>query len=165
MNNSFDGVNTIYGLGGDHDKVDPIEAWMMGLGPIPEDVRCFKIETLERTCCAFPDQYEGKLANGRMIYIRLRNNFITVDISKEPTDDIGDAVCGVSLIETDFDDISINRTQLKQLFIAHGYEVDWSDCYFIDPYRLPNIQNYSLLGKLIALKVSLGYKVKYHWRI
>jgi len=52
----------------------------------------FKIVSIENTCSGFPSQWEGKLEDGRMFYIRYRHGDFTIDISEEPTDNIGDAI-------------------------------------------------------------------------
>ncbi len=53
-----------------------------------------KLINLKCTCGACPTQYEGKLENGKMIYIRYRWGYISIRISKDETNDIHDAVWG-----------------------------------------------------------------------
>jgi len=42
-----------------------------------------KVVELNHTCTAAPDQYSGKLADGREIYIRLRWNILRIDVNGE----------------------------------------------------------------------------------
>jgi len=53
-----------------------------------------KVTYLERTCTACPSQWEGTLEDGRMIYIRYRHGVLQISVSKEPTNDVMDAVGG-----------------------------------------------------------------------
>ena len=53
--------------------------------------------TLKQTCSACPAQWEGKLPDGRMFYIRYRGGYFSFRISEQPTDDVMDAVSGVEL--------------------------------------------------------------------
>jgi len=53
-----------------------------------------KVVELERTCPAFPSQWEGKLEDGRMVYIRYRWGWLSIRISNKPTDNVDEAVCG-----------------------------------------------------------------------
>jgi hypothetical protein len=46
------------------------------------------------TCGACPTQYEGRLLDGRMVYIRYRWGYLSIRISNESTTDISDAVNG-----------------------------------------------------------------------
>lgn len=39
-----------------------------------------------------PAQWEGKLEDGRMIYIRYRHGYLSIRVSPAPSDDIMDAV-------------------------------------------------------------------------
>ena len=50
------------------------------------------VRTLEQTCWAVPSQWEGRLDDGRMFYVRFRNGHFEVRVSSGPTDDIRDAV-------------------------------------------------------------------------
>lgn len=49
------------------------------------------------TSTACPTQYEIKLLDGRMIYLRYRWGVISIRISLEPTLDISDAIRGVEI--------------------------------------------------------------------
>ena len=55
------------------------------------------VDQLEKTGSACPSQWEAKLDDGRMLYIRYRWGRLTVEVSRLPTDDIFDAV-GANLI-------------------------------------------------------------------
>ena len=61
-----------------------------------------KVVELERTCPACPSQWEGKLEDGRMIYIRYRWGYLEVRVSKEPTDNVDEAVCGKEVFGTGY---------------------------------------------------------------
>lgn len=58
-----------------------------------------KVVNLVMTCLACPSQWEGYLEDGRMVYIRYRHGFGTVRVSKEPTENIHDAVLGEVVLE------------------------------------------------------------------
>jgi len=45
-----------------------------------------KVVSFERTCTACPSQWEGKLHDGRMFYVRERHGQLSVNVSPEPTD-------------------------------------------------------------------------------
>jgi len=57
----------------------------------------YKIKELTKTCSGYPLQYEGKLEDGRVIYIRYRWGCLDVRVSKNTTDNILDAVKGESI--------------------------------------------------------------------
>lgn len=44
--------------------------------------------TIDRTCLAFPSQWEGKLVDGRMFYARFRHGRMTIQFSNKPVDDV-----------------------------------------------------------------------------
>ena len=52
----------------------------------------YRAASIEQTCTACPSQWEGKLAGGRMFYVRYRWGILAVNISAKPTDDVMDAV-------------------------------------------------------------------------
>lgn len=52
------------------------------------------VKSVNMTCSACPSQWEGKLIDGRMYYVRYRWGCLSVSISKEPTDDVMDTVGG-----------------------------------------------------------------------
>jgi len=49
----------------------------------------YKVEKIEKTCSGFPSQWEVKLRNGKMIYIRYRWGCLEASISGNPTNDEG----------------------------------------------------------------------------
>lgn len=51
-----------------------------------------KVISLQKTCSACPAQWEGKLEDGRMIYIRYRWGHLRLDVSLDPSDDVQDAI-------------------------------------------------------------------------
>ncbi len=53
-----------------------------------------KVVSIIQTCGGCPSQWEGKLDDGRMIYIRYRYGGLAINISALPTDDVGEAVIG-----------------------------------------------------------------------
>jgi len=59
-----------------------------------EDKPWQKVKSLTQTCSACPSQWEGTLADGRMIYIRYRWGYLSVCVSPNPTCDVYDAVRG-----------------------------------------------------------------------
>lgn len=46
------------------------------------------VSNIVQTCSACPSQWEGKLQDGRMFYARYRWGTLTIEVSREPTDDI-----------------------------------------------------------------------------
>lgn len=58
-----------------------------------------KVKELTKTCGGYPSQWEGKLKDGRMIYIRYRWGCLEVSISENPTNDVSDAVEGKSIFQ------------------------------------------------------------------
>lgn len=60
-----------------------------------------KVVEIKRTCEACPSQWEGKLSDGRMIYVRFRWGSLNISVSPKPTDDIMDAVGGEHVFGTD----------------------------------------------------------------
>ena len=53
-----------------------------------------KVKTIEQTCYACPSQWEIKLEDGRMVYVRYRWGYLSARLSPNKTDDIMDAVSG-----------------------------------------------------------------------
>ena len=64
--------------------------------PVETVVR-LQADSLEQTCGACPAQWEGKIKDGRMFYIRYRWGFLSLRISDKYTDDVMDAVDGAEL--------------------------------------------------------------------
>ena len=56
------------------------------------------------TCSACPSQWEGKLEDGRAIYIRYRWGNLTASVSKEPTENLDEAVSGECIYDEIIDD-------------------------------------------------------------
>ena len=54
-------------------------------------------DTLRQTCGACPAQWEGKIKDGRMFYIRYRWGYLALEISDKATDDVMDAVGGTEI--------------------------------------------------------------------
>ena len=46
------------------------------------------VDKITQTCNACPSQWEGSLKDGRMFYARYRWGQLTIELSKEPTNDI-----------------------------------------------------------------------------
>ena len=53
-----------------------------------------EVKNIIQTCPACPSQWEGHLKDGRMFYARYRWGALTIQVSKEPTGDVMDAVMG-----------------------------------------------------------------------
>ena len=52
------------------------------------------IRKLKQTCPACPSQWEATLDDGRMLYFRYRWGYLSIDVSKQPTDDVRNAIKG-----------------------------------------------------------------------
>lgn len=50
------------------------------------------VKNIIKTCTACPSQWEGHLEDGRMFYARYRYGYLTIEISKEPTNDVEKAM-------------------------------------------------------------------------
>lgn len=61
------------------------------------NVMKYKVKELVKTCEGYPSQWEVKLEDGKMIYIRYRWGNLDVRISAQPTNNIDDAVRGKSI--------------------------------------------------------------------
>ena len=57
-----------------------------------------QIKELKQTCFACPSQWEIKLVDGRMVYVRYRWGYLSIRISPNVTDDIFDAVRGKEIL-------------------------------------------------------------------
>ena len=62
-----------------------------------------KLITFERTCYACPSQWEGKLDDGRMLYIRYRWSHLSVCVSPNQTDNVMEAVGGEEIFSKECD--------------------------------------------------------------
>lgn len=47
-----------------------------------------KVDIITQTCIACPSQWEGNLKDGRMFYARYRWGGLTIELSKQPTNDV-----------------------------------------------------------------------------
>jgi len=70
------------------------------------DIKYYNMIEKHRTCMACPSQWEGKLDDGRMFYMRYRHSHFSFEVSLKPTDDVYDAIDGelVVHVTTDEDD-------------------------------------------------------------
>ena len=66
----------------------------------------YDLAEINQTSFACPSQWEGKLTDGRMFYIRYRHSVFTFYVSENPTNNLYDAMKGGPLVrhETDEDD-------------------------------------------------------------
>ena len=46
------------------------------------------VNSLKQTCMACPSQWEGHLKDGRMFYARYRWGWLSIKVSKKPTNDV-----------------------------------------------------------------------------
>lgn len=46
------------------------------------------VDSITQTCVACPSQWEGKLKDGRMFYARYRWGRLSIEVSKEPTNNV-----------------------------------------------------------------------------
>jgi hypothetical protein len=67
----------------------------------PDPVNWKAVKTMTRTCCACPSQWEGRLEDGRMVYVRYRWGYLSVCVSPKPTTDVMDAVGGEEVFGTE----------------------------------------------------------------
>lgn len=58
-----------------------------------------KIVDITQTCGACPAQWEGKLDDGRMIYVRYRWGHLSARVSPKSTDEVMEAVDGRSIVD------------------------------------------------------------------
>lgn len=78
---------------------------------------------LIKTCNACPEQYEGQLEDGRMVYIRYRHGYGSIRISDAPTSDIYHAVTGKELYGwTGAGDGWIEGNELEEALAAAGIQ-------------------------------------------
>ena len=89
------------------------------------------IKYIKKTCECYPSQWEAKLMDGRMLYIRYRWGVLSIRASLKKTDNIMDAVNGEKIIEEKLgagfdgylDDNAMKqylRTALERLAIENG---------------------------------------------
>ena len=51
-----------------------------------------RVTNIVQTCGACPSQWEGKVEDGRMIYIRYRHGYLSIEASIHPSNDVDDAI-------------------------------------------------------------------------
>ncbi len=86
-----------------------------------------RVTTFKKTCSSSPSQWEAKLKDGRMIYVRYRYGALSARVSREPTDDIGEAVMGMSLYaKIHGEDLDGEMGTLSMMATTSGV-IDWSD--------------------------------------
>ena len=56
------------------------------------------IKYIKRTCESCPSQWEVKLMDGRMVYVRYRWGILSIRVSSKKTDNIMDAVNGKEIL-------------------------------------------------------------------
>jgi len=90
------------------------------------DKKC-RIKKLEKTCEACPAQWEGTLEDGRTIYIRYRWSTLEVRVSKTKTNDIMEAVRGVTIFSEHIggEEALDGSLELKQLKQITRKVIDW----------------------------------------
>ncbi len=73
------------------------------------------ITSIEQTCFACPSQWEIELEDGRCIYARNRHGVLTAEISREPSEDIQDALNGpIILNENTTSDDGVSDYEVTQ---------------------------------------------------
>jgi hypothetical protein len=97
-------------------------------GEIVNYIKGYKLKELKRTCETNPSQWEGKLNDGRMLYIRYRWSILDVRISKKPTNDIFDAVNGENIYyqninNNDYDGDMTNKEMLLNLKHLFSFDI------------------------------------------
>jgi len=86
-----------------------------------------KASTLLMTCEVCPSQWEGKLDDGRMFYIRYRWGSLSVRVSRAVTNDVDDAVLGESVLEVDHDNDWDGYMSTKDMQNHTNHVLDWSN--------------------------------------
>lgn len=83
---------------------------------------------LDMTCGACPSQWEGKLEDGRFIYVRYRHSYLTVGLGESPDSAVDDSLGARWLYMTDEIDGGVMTTEtmceLTGLRLAEGVTVD-----------------------------------------
>jgi hypothetical protein len=62
------------------------------------------VRSLQQTCLVAPSQWEGRLADGRMFYVRVRDGRLQVRLSPAPTSDVMEAAGGQAVVDLHQDD-------------------------------------------------------------
>lgn len=106
---------------------------MMGLRKIINIIiNIFKYDTvkivkLECTCQACPTQYEAKLEDGRLVYLRYRWGYLSIRASPCETDNIHDAISGEEVLgESRGDDFhgSMDRDEVISYLRKAGFDYE-----------------------------------------
>lgn len=88
-----------------------------------------KVVSLKQTCSACPTQYEGKLDDGRMIYVRYRWGYLSIRVSPAPTNNVMDAVEGEEVFGKgmggDYDGFTLYKEIIEATFLF----IEWPDKY------------------------------------
>jgi hypothetical protein len=82
-------------------RVIPHEEVMKKVQELLESKKLPVVESMEKTCNICPTQWQGKLEDGRMFYIRYRWGNFNAYLSKEVTNEVVDAIAGEILVSLD----------------------------------------------------------------
>lgn len=116
-----------------------------------------KIKFLKRTCIACPSQWEGKLSDGREIYIRFRWGKLTVNVGKDLTDAINNRPILEESTDNEWEGFLSNKHIIDKL---HNFGITFSKNVLqnmIDTNQDNlnfdfNSKNFELLKSIIAKK-------------
>jgi len=86
-----------------------------------------KLVKLKKTCSACPAQWEGKLEDGRMVYVRYRWGYLSVRVSENKTEDITDAVRGKEIFGVGVGDSMSGTLEFVELVGVTGHILDYSN--------------------------------------
>lgn len=86
-----------------------------------------KVIELSKTCAKSLTQWEGKLEDGRMVYIRYWKGYLEVRVSKGPTDKIDFAVLGDEVFGKQLYLDNADTLELEKLKEATKGVLDFSD--------------------------------------
>lgn len=84
-----------------------------------------RVESVTWTCGACPSQWEGRLDDGRRIYVRYRWGRLSVRVSDAPTDDTMDAVGGTEVVGVQLSDGLDGLLTYEELGAATRGVVEW----------------------------------------
>jgi hypothetical protein len=85
------------------------------------------IKSIKQTCSAWPSQWEAKLNDGKMLYIRYRSGYLSVDISDKETDDVMDAVDNKEIYGDQIGDRLDGFLNMKQLINHTKHLIDYDN--------------------------------------
>jgi len=86
-----------------------------------------RAKTLKQTCNACPAQWEGKIDDGRMFYIRYRWGHLSLNVSEKATDNVMDAVNNSMFFAEEIGDGFdgyLDEPEMKKLT---SKVIDWQD--------------------------------------